>query len=73
MILGYDTKVTYSPNHSIIGLNGTIVDETKHMLILETAKGRCMIPKRGAVILVDGQYIHGEEMYGRMHERLTGP
>ena len=43
--IGMDTKVTESTNSHIIGLNGTIVNETKSMFALNTKKGMKWILK----------------------------
>jgi ribonuclease P protein subunit POP4 len=45
-MIGLKTEISGSPNSQIIGLNGTIVDETKSMLILNTKNGFKMIPKK---------------------------
>ena len=45
-MVGLKTGIFNSPNHQIIGLTGTIVDETKSMLILNTKNGFKMIPKK---------------------------
>ena len=43
--IGLDTKVVDSTNSEIIGLNGTIINETKSMFTLKTKKGKKTIPK----------------------------
>lgn len=73
MILRRQAAVAGSSNRCMVGLNGTVIDETKHMLVLQTAKGPRRIPKQGSTLLVGGQYVSGEELRGRLHERLTGP
>ena len=73
MILGSHATVTGAPNQTLVGLNGTITDETLHMIILETAGGAKMIPKKGTTMRVGELQIRGTEMRGRLHERLTGP
>jgi len=45
-MVGLKTEISNSTNHQIIGLNGTIADETKSMLILNTKNGFKMIPKK---------------------------
>jgi ribonuclease P protein subunit POP4 len=42
---GLDTKVISSSNSQVIGLNGTIINETKSMFTINTEKGMKMIPK----------------------------
>ena len=73
MILGSHATVTGAPNHTLVGLNGTITWETRHMIILETAGGAKMIPKKNTIFQIGERHIHGMDMQGRMHERLTGP
>ncbi len=43
-LVGLKTIISDSPNKQIIGLYGTIVDETKFMFIINTKKGLKMIP-----------------------------
>ena len=44
-IIGMQARILESANPQIIGLNGMIVDETKSMLSMATARGTKMIPK----------------------------
>ncbi|HUT05704.1 MAG TPA: ribonuclease P protein subunit [Nitrosopumilaceae archaeon] len=43
--IGLKTQITDSTNSQIIGLNGTIINETKSMFGLKTEKGIKLIPK----------------------------
>ena len=43
--IGLSTEITKSSNPQIVGLNGRIVDETKSMFTINTAKGLKSIPK----------------------------
>ena len=45
-LVGLKTIISDSPNKQIIGLYGTIVDETKSMFVINTKKGFKMIPKK---------------------------
>jgi ribonuclease P protein subunit POP4 len=45
-MIGMKTEICNSPNHEIVGLEGTIVDETKSMFMLNTKNGFKMIPKK---------------------------
>ena len=45
-IVGLKTVISSSSNSQIIGLTGTIVDETKSMFIINTKSGFKMIPKK---------------------------
>ena len=44
-LIGLSTSITNSSNPQLIGINGTITDETKSMFTLKTAKGIKLIPK----------------------------
>ena len=43
--IGLDTRVINSNNSQVVGLNGTIINETKSMFTINTEKGMKMIPK----------------------------
>ncbi len=45
-LVGLYTIISDSHNRQIIGLNGTVVDETKSMFVINTKKGFKMIPKK---------------------------
>ena len=44
-LIGLRTEIVESSNSQIIGLNGTITDETKSMIIINTSNGTKMIAK----------------------------
>jgi len=43
--IGLNTTIEASSNPQIIGLNGTIINETKSMFTISTLKGMKLIPK----------------------------
>ena len=43
--IGLETQIVNSSNQQVIGLNGTIINETKSMFIINTQKGIKNIPK----------------------------
>lgn len=45
-MIGLKTVLTASPNNQVVGLTGTIVDETKSMFTINTKNGFKMIPKK---------------------------
>ena len=64
--IGLNTTVSKSTNPQIIGLNGTIINETKSMFTINTIKGTKSIPKSHSVwvfnvnnqeIILDGSKI----------------
>ena len=44
-IIGLEAKISESSNPQVIGLNGTIIDETKSMFTINTKQGFKKIPK----------------------------
>jgi len=45
-IIGLNAEIIESSNKQVIGLNGTVVDETKSMFTISTRKGFKKIPKK---------------------------
>ena len=72
--IGLDTKVIDSNNSQVIGLNGTIINETKSMFTLNTEKGTKMIPKLtndwGFSIKGKNLLVKGTTITKRPHERI---
>ena len=72
--IGLDTKIDDSSNVQLIGLNGTITNETKSMLTIKTLKGIKQIPKSHSVwsFIVDNHEIklNGSKIQKRPHERI---
>ncbi|ABK77498.1 RNase P/RNase MRP subunit p29 [Cenarchaeum symbiosum A] len=69
--------------HELVGLaasasgyirEGMVIDETKNMILLDTAAGRIMLPKAGRLWrFASGRTsctVQGESLAGRPHERL---
>ena len=72
--IGLDTEITQSTNSQVIGLNGTIINETKSMFTLNTEKGTKMIPKLtndwGFSIKGKNLIVKGRTITKRPHERI---
>jgi len=75
--IGLKTQIVESANSQIIGLNGTIINETKSMFTLNTTKGIKFIPKSNSVwkfnltnekISVDGSKIQ-KRPFDRLGEK----
>ncbi|RNJ76426.1 MAG: ribonuclease P protein subunit [Nitrosopumilus sp. H8] len=47
-LVGLDAQIVSSVNRDLVGLNGTITDETKSMLKLYTTRGPKSAPKEGS-------------------------
>ena len=50
--IGKEVKVVSAANPSSIGLKGEVVDETKNLLVLETASGERKVPKHLSVFRI---------------------
>ena len=72
--IGLETKIINSSNPQVIGLNGTIINETKSMFTLNTEKGTKMIPKLtndwGFSIKGKKLIVKGTTITKRPHERI---
>ena len=73
-LVGIQTRIVDSTNSQIIGLNGTIIDETKSMLKINTSKGVKLLPKSINTwsFNVNGQekIIEGPKISKRPFERI---
>ena len=73
-LIGLKTMITESPNSQIIGLHGTIIDETKSMFVINTDKGIKTISKphnKWKFQLNDEEIIlSGSLLEKRSHDRL---
>ena len=74
--IGLETKIINSSNPQVIGLNGTIINETKSMFTLNTEKGMKMIPKLtndwGFSINNQNMTVKGSTITKRPFERIGG-
>jgi len=72
--IGLETKIIDSSNPQVVGLNGTIINETKSMFTLNTEKGTKMIPKLtndwGFSIKGKNLIVKGTTITKRPHERI---
>lgn len=73
-LIGMHARVTESVNSELIDISGVIIDETKHMLKLETKFGEKLIPKKICTFRIsnhdDRTIISGTKLHNRSHERL---
>ena len=74
-LIGLQTEILESSNPHFIGLNGTIVDETKHMFLLQTKTGLKKISKnhnKWGIFLQDQKIsLSGSLLEKRSFERLV--
>ena len=72
--IGLDTKIINSSNSEVIGLNGTVINETKSMFTINTEKGMKMIPKSindwGFTINGKNMTVKGSTITKRPFERI---
>ena len=72
--IGLDTKIINSSNSQVVGLNGTIINETKSMFTINTQKGTKMIPKLtndwGFSIKGKNLIVKGTTITKRPYERI---
>lgn len=73
-LIGLKAKVTRSLDNRQRGTAGTVIDETKNTLVLETSKGIRRIMKRISIFRFyseNGSFtVRGEEINFRPHERI---
>jgi ribonuclease P protein subunit POP4 len=74
--IGLNVQIADSTNDQIIGLNGTIINETKSMFTLNTARGLKFIPKgcnSWKIDLCDQKIIvNGSKIQKRPFDRIGG-
>jgi ribonuclease P protein subunit POP4 len=73
-LIGLKVKVAKSLDKKQQGITGTVVDETKNTLVLETREGRKSIIKKVSTFIFrsgsDSFTVKGEEINFRPHERI---
>ena len=73
-LIGETIKVIQSTNKQLLGLRGTIVDETKNTLIIEH-DGKSTVLLKSAVtfrLSASGRILEGKELLRAPEERLKG-
>ena len=72
--IGMNVRITESVNSELVDISGVIIDETKHMLKLDTKFGEKLIPKKICTFEIsnhnDTTTIPGTKLHNRSHERL---
>lgn len=74
-LIGLRVRIIMSSHPDLIGIEGTIVDETKNTVIVRTSRGDKRIPKHTSVFLIsfpDGNQvkIDGDKIVGRLEDRI---
>jgi ribonuclease P protein subunit POP4 len=74
-LIGLRCKVVKSLDRNQIGVSGTVVDETKNTLVIETDLGAKRIAKRISTFKFYSEgkafIVKGEEINFRPHERIS--
>jgi len=74
--IGLNTHIVESTNSQIIGLNGTIINETKSMFTLNTKNGIKLIPKSNSIwkfsLNNEKISVDGSKIQKRPFDRLGG-
>ena len=72
--IGMHVCITESVNSELVHISGVIIDETKHMLKLDTKFGEKLIPKKICTFKIsnhnDTTTISGTKFHSRSHARL---
>ena len=75
-LIGLRTEIVESSNSQIIGLNGTIIDETKSMIMIDTINGTKMIAKSNNSwkFSIDNKdvIVNGSKIAKRPFDRIGG-
>lgn len=69
-LIGSNVTVQSCTDPSKRGLSGRVVLETANMLLLDTGKKSVMIEKNGTVLVKGSEVITGDEIAGRLEDRL---
>lgn len=72
-LIGLKCRVVRATNPEIIGIEGTVIDETRNMITIENDK-RIKIPKRNAIFqfeLEESVTVNGNALIGRPEDRVN--
>jgi ribonuclease P protein subunit POP4 len=72
-LIGLKCRVVRASNPEIIGIEGTVIDESKNMIVIENDKRR-MIPKKNAIFqfeLEEPVTVDGKLLLGRPEDRVN--
>ncbi len=72
-IIGEDVRIAAARDTVLLGLRGKVVLETMHTItIITEAKRKVTLPKAGsAVQLPDGRILLGDDIKGRLEDRIA--
>ena len=72
-VIGEDVRVAAARDAVLLGLKGKVVLETMHTITIRTdANRKVMLPKAGSALqLNDGEILLGDELKGRLEDRIA--
>jgi RNase P/RNase MRP subunit p29 len=69
--IGAKIKIIDATNRSLLGLEGSVLDETKNLFkIKNNNQEEKIVLKKGAVFMIDNIIIKGDEIIKRPEERI---
>ena len=74
-LIGEEAEIVSSTNPTIVGIKGTIIDETKQTIKLRKKDGKEVVLLKNAIdfkLSRTGEVISGKEITKRPEERLKG-
>ncbi len=69
-LIGEKVKITKSVRKELIGVEGTIIDETLNTFVIEKAKKEIVVPKKLCTFKVSGQEVEGKDLLFRPEDRI---
>jgi ribonuclease P protein subunit POP4 len=71
-LIGLAVLVRESTDPSLVGVRGTVVDETRNTLLVETPKGEKRVPKHGTEFAfgADAVRVSGDDLLFRPEDRI---
>ncbi|MBC8494668.1 ribonuclease P protein subunit [archaeon] len=68
--IGSEINIVKSTNKSLVGLQGTILDETKNTFKIKTTKGNKIILKNTSTFKINNTIIKGIEIIKKPQDRI---
>ncbi len=69
-LIGNKIEIIDSKNKCLIGIKGSVIDETKYTLVIKQKEKIKRIIKKGTIIKINDMMIEGEKLVSRPEERI---
>ncbi len=73
-MVGLKVQIVSAVNKQYLSIKGTILEDTRNMLLIKTGKGAKKVPKLGCTFMIDNGkeevIVEGKDIQGRIDERL---